>query len=72
MTRDERFHRVFTRFFIFPRFKVFYFSPLFISMIRVIFDSGQFATLRENMTSSTKPEVHSVALPSEEDQAHGR
>jgi len=28
--------------------------------IRVVFDSGTFAPLCENMTSSTKPEVHNV------------
>ena len=28
--------------------------------IRVVFDYGQFAPLRENITSSTNPEVHNV------------
>jgi len=28
--------------------------------IRVVFNSGSFASLCENMASSTKPEVHSV------------
>jgi len=29
--------------------------------MRIVFDSGPFAPLRENMTSSTKPEVHNLS-----------
>jgi len=38
--------------------------------IHVVIYSGAFAPLCENMTSSTKPEVHNhIALQSEEDRA---
>jgi len=37
--------------------------------IRVVIDSDPFAQLCETVTSSTKPEMHNIAFPSEGDRA---
>jgi len=40
-------------------------------IIRIVHDSGPFAPLGENMTSSTKPEVYVLQLASEKDRGTG-